>query len=592
MSDDLLTDELIREAAKRDTAAWFEAFGKIRRKGGELVTPKANTYQMRLNKVVVTAQKLGRPCRIVALKPRQKGSSTFSVAVLHRRCHAKTARGLVAGGAHFQGSNLFKILKTYAENDELDPGRCKVMDMEARYANGSEVERLTLANPNAGRSGTFQVMVITEVAYLQEEGVANADDVLNGLLKCVPHEEGTIIIEESTAKGASGFFYDRWQNGITLEEFIAGRNGYVRVFAAWFEFDDSRMDPASEGISSWDDLTDSERGYADDVRKRLGVELDLDQMAWMRWALREECKGDMDRFNQDYPSDHETAFIKSGNCRFSAEGLEWQRRRSRECAREFGGLEYNERSGVITWAGSTEGQARAVRWEQPKVGCKYLISVDSMTGASQTGGNDPDSHAALVWRAGYFMHGRWYEPALVMRNMLYSDGTRFGCWWDIDVLEEEIWRMAKYWQAIVVPEMNMDRGLVELLKLRGDVDIYQREMFNRREGVRTKALGWMTDVRTRPMIIENLARGIRESGRGEPGQGIELRCPWLIRECENFVVKPNGRAEASQGHHDDSVMSAAIGYQTIDEATPWQQVQRVDPHDIGSKPKVRSGQWG
>ena len=587
MSHDL--NALIRERVRWSPAAWFEAYSKIRRKGGELVSPVANVYQRRIDEVVREAHRMGRPCRIIGLKPRQKGSSTFSVACFHNRLHAKRASGLIAGGAHFQAKNLFKILRTYAETDELDPGKCNVLDMEARYANGSTAERITLRNQQAGRSGTYQVMIITEVAYLAQEGVANADDVLDGLLKCVPFEPDTLIIEESTANGAAGRFFDSYQQAITLEEFAAGKNGRVKVFAAWYEFDDSRTDPAGEGISSEEDLTPDERELAG----KWG--LDLHQVAWMRWALREECGGDWDRFLQDYPFDEETAFLKSGRGRFGAEGLRHQVEVSKRSAREFGCLEYNSRGDVVTWRRTGEHEARMVRWEAPRAGMRYLLAVDPMTGASQTGGDDPDSHAAFVIREGYWERGRWVEPAVAARNMLWKDGTRFGCWWDIDVLEEEVWRMARYYQAIVVPEMNMDRGLVELLKLRGDVDIYQREMFNRREQVRTTALGWMTDRNTRGMAIEKLAEAIREAGRGVAGVGIEVRCPWAISQLRNFVVKPNGRAEADTGHHDDDVLALAIGVTCLGSARPWmeRQVDAWEPPDLrgsGSR-AVAAGQW-
>lgn len=442
--------------------------------------------------------------------------------------------------------------------------------MEARYKNGSTMERLTLANPNAGRSGTYQVLIVTEVAYLAEEGVANATNVLNGLLKCVPFEPDTIIIEESTAKGAQGDFYESFNGGITFEEFKAGRNGKIKIFAAWFEFDDSVRDPKSEGIESEADYTVEEEELAQKWKLSMG------QVAWMRWAIREECKGDWDRFCQDYPFDPETAFLKSGSCRFDAKGLEYQESLIVKRPREFGSFEYNERADRVNFVVMAEQQARSVRWETPRVGCRYLLSVDPMTGATQVAGEDPDSHGVFVLRAGYYDHSGWHEPAVVCRNILVP-GRKPGsmeCMWDIDVLEEEIWRMAKYWQAIIVPEMNMDRGLVELLKLRGDVDIYEREMFNRREQVRTKALGWMTDTKTRPMIIENLARGVREAGRGQIGEGIEIRCPWAIKQMKNFVVKPNGRAEASTGHHDDDVLALAIGFQLIEMAIPWREVER------------------
>ena len=587
MTDDL--DALIRERVRWSPAAWFEGFSKIRRKGGELISPRANVYQLRIDEVVRTAHEMGRPCRIIGLKPRQKGSSTFSVACFHNRLHAKPASGLIAGGAHFQAKNLFKILGTYAANDDLDPGKCKVLDMEARYANGSTAERITLRNQQAGRSGTYQVLIITEVAYLAQEGVANADDVLDGLLKCVPFEPDTLIIEESTANGAAGRFYESYQTSITLEEFKAGKNGRVRVFAAWHEFDDSRMDPSGEGIASEDDLTKDEQELAEKWK------LDLHQVAWMRWALREECGGDWDRFLQDYPFDAESAFLKSGRGRFSVEGLRYQREVSTRCPREFGHFEYNERADRVTWQRTTEREARAVRWEHPRPDRRYLIAVDTMTGASQTGGDDPDSHAVFAIRAGYFQSGRWVEPAVVARNMLVPDGVRFGCYWDIDVLEEEVWRMARYYQALIVPEMNMDRGLVELLKLRGDVDIYQREMFNRREQVKTTALGWMTDKNTRAMAIEKLAEVIREAGRGVDGTGFEIRCPWAIRQLENFVVKPNGRSEAATGHHDDDVLALAIGIQTLGNALPWceRETEAWIPPDLrgGGDRRIGGGQW-
>jgi hypothetical protein len=563
-----ITPEIVREAVRWNPAAWLGAYGKIQLKGGEIVRRQPNVYQERLNRVIVHCHQTGQPCRIVALKPRQRGSSTFSVAAAYRRMIAKRGRALIAGGSHFQGKNLFRMLKTYADTDELDPGVCKVMDVEARFSNGSTVERITLANSNAGRSGTYQVLIVTEVAYLAEDGVANADEVLAGLVKCVPYEPDTIVIEESTAKGASGAFYDRWQGGVEIADLEAGRSGYCRVFAAWWEFSDLRRDPASEGIRGAADYTAQEAELA------LRWKLDTEQVAWMRWAIRDECGHDFERFCQDYPFDAESAFRKSGSCRFGDEGLRYQESLVKVRPREFGVLEHNARADRVQWVACGEGQARCVRWESPRVGCRYLLSIDPMTGASQTGGSDPDSHGVFVIRAGDMYRGKWVEPAVVMRNMLVADGTRFGCWWDIDVLEEEVWRMARYWQAIIVPEMNMDRGLVELLKLRGDVDIYERELFNRREQVRTKALGWMTDQRTRGMVIENLARMVREAGRGVVGEGVEIRCPWALKQMRDFVVKASGRAEAAQGRHDDDVLALAIGCQLLDMATPWRESER------------------
>lgn len=588
--------DAIRDEVKWNFAEQFEGFLKIERKGGEIVRPVANVHQLRLDAATKAAHRLGRPCRIIALKPRQKGSSTASVGIGHMRLKAKRGRGLIAGGKHFQGANLFRILKTYADNDELDPKSCKVMDMDARYLSGSIMQRITLASGDAGRSGTYQFLTVTEAAYLAEEGVANADVVLDGLLKCVPLEPDTIIIVESTANGASGYFYDTWQGGITLEEFEAGRQGYIRIFSAWFEFDDSRLDPSAMGINSEEDYTAQEVDYVANLWRDQGVSLEMDQVAWMRYAIKEECRGDWDKFDQDYPRSAETAFLKSGRCFFDAAGIAHQEEVAKVRPREFGYLSYNDAADRVQWVQTEERQGKGVRWETPRVGCRYLISVDSASGADQTGGDDPDSHSVLVHRAGYLQNGKWYEPALVMRNILvpgYKPGSMC-CWWANDVLVEEVWRMARYWQAMIVPEENHDRGLIEALKLRGDVDIYQREIFNRRENTTMNALGWQTTPKTRPMMLEKLATTIREAGKGEIGQGYEVRCPWIIGQMKNFGTKPNGKMEALTGH-DDDVISLAIGNQTLDMALPWHEREREQwiPRDLReSEPTSRArGQW-
>jgi hypothetical protein len=569
--------DLVRGILAGDFPGQFSRYLTIQDKSGNLVRgPKINIHQRRIAEAQAICKELGIPCRIIALKPRQKGSSTGSVGLGYVRLKERPSRGLIAGGAHFQGKNLFKILKTYADHDHLDPKHCKVMDMEARFRNGSTMERITLATDSPGRSGTYQFMLVTEAALLAREGVANADNVLDGLVKCVGFEPGTTIILESTAYGANGYFYDVWQGGIDLDQLRAGANGYCRIFSAWFEFEDSRIDPSSEGIASFDDLRHEERAYMDDIKERLGVSLQLDQMAWLRWALRDECKGDWDKFKQDYPSDPDTAFLRSGRCVFEHTGIAYQESLVPLRPKEFGSLQHNLTSDRVTFIPASEPQARCVRWEQPRVGCRYLISVDPMTGADQTGGDDPDSHSVLVHRAGYIdPNGQWIEPALVMRNILvpgHKPGS-MACWWNIDVLEEEVYRMARYYQAIIAPEMNMDRGLVELLKLRPDAHIFVRPMFNRREQTETNALGWVTDKTTRAMILEKLIGEIREAGRGQVGRGYEVRCPWIIKQMKNFGTKPNGRMEALVGH-DDDILSAAIGLTLIDSATTYHEEVR------------------
>ena len=583
---------MLKEATRWNTAAWMETGGMIANPAGDLERPICNEFQREVSDIIEWCHEHGRPARIIILKPRRRGSSTVSVAAGYRRLQARRSTGCIAGGAHFQGKKLFKMLEIYANNDSIDPKTCTVLADTAKFKNGSEMDRITLANPQAGRAGGYQFLVITEMAFLSEEGVADAASVVSGLIKTVQFVPDTIIILESTANGASGDYYERWCKAITFDEFKRGKNGFVAVFYPWFSFADLRLDnPASEGITDEKDLTSEERHLAGNWG------LDLHQIAWMRMTIRDECNDDFEKFQEDYPFDAESAFRKSGRGRFDQAGLKFQEQQAKISHPEYGILEYNEKADRVSWRATSEDEATMVRFESPRVGCRYIQPTDPATGDSQTSGTNPDSNSAGVLRAGYVDgNGRWHEPALVMRTICYRDSTRFGNWWDTHILEEQIWRMQRYYGSCkTVVEVNKDRGLIELQKARGDVDIYAREVFNKRTTETTEQLGWETNERSRERIISTLAHAIRQGGKGKMGEGIELRCPWLVEQCKNFVVKANGRSEAAKGKHDDDVLMIAMGLYLIDHATPYFEEVREAwiPPDLrgGNRPRSGGGQW-
>jgi hypothetical protein len=133
-----------------------------------------------------------------------------------------------------------------------------------------------------------------------------------------------------------------------------------------------------------------------------------------------------------------------------------------------------------------------------------------------------------------------------------------------------------------VVEVNKDRGVIELQKARGNMDIYQRQVWNKRDSETTEQYGWMTTEKSREMVISTLARALREAGKGQVGEGIEVRCPWILGQLKNFVTKKNGRSEAAKGKHDDDVLMVSIGLQCIDQATTYSEriVERTLPRDL------------
>jgi len=522
------------------------------------------------------------PIRIIGLKPRQKGSTTYFAALDYHYLRKMSASAVVIGGQYSQTSEIWSMLQTYEQNDRFDwRNTGKIDSKSGNWSNGSRLKPETAQDALAGIAGTYQILHATEVARWSRYGIANAGDVLANILKCVPLLPDTIVILESTAEGASGPFYERWLPAVDAEDFLSGKvelkpGQGVRVFAPWFEFSDSAM-RLSAGEKYYIEKTiDDEEWYAgermlmeryrfdDDAGTphlgRTVKDFDMwEQLAWRRWAIKEECKGDRQIFDRDYPHSWQDAFMKSGNRRFNSAGLSMLRKRQSLRVPMPGVLEETKQR-TIAFRPTERGESKVIIYEKPVAGRRYILAIDPMTGATQTGSVDPDYHGAHVLRAGFYTtNGKWERTAAVARIIR--------CRWDIDVLEGEAWKLARFYGGhlgcMIAIEMNMDRGLTELLKARG-ANLYQREVFNQREFKTTKALGYITNEKTRETLVESLAQEIREFDT--PGHGIDIFDADAIEECENFIVKMNGRSEAAEGFKDDDVISIALGNLLIDQA--------------------------
>lgn len=596
---------LVEAALREDAGAWWETRGKIANKANEVVTPVMNFLQNRVLAVVVRCSAIGLPVRVILLKPRQKGSTTFSAALMYHALRRKRTAACIIGGQYSQTRKAWAMMQTYLKNDATKWGNTgEINEEQGRFSHGSTLEPETAKDYDAGRSGTVQFLLATEVARWASEGVADAKTVLAGILKCVPLLPETTVVLESTAKGASGDFYTRWSAAVPAEEFLAGRavgpGQYVAVFAPWFEFEDSALRLTAEQKREVEATLDAEEWYRGEREllenfgqkeaatgrvTRLGGSVTgsdvWEQLAWRRWAIAEECSKDVEVFNEDYPESAEKAFLRSGRMRFNAAGVRAMGRRAELKAVMHGVLDPvpgDGRSAWHIWRDVAKNEATMWCWEKPMNGRKYLVTVDPMTGATQTGGKDPDCHAVLVLRSGYFEAGRgWTRPAVVAR-------VAPPCRWDVDVLEEAVWRLACWYggtrPVTVVPEVNMDRGLIELMKLRGAGNIYGRKLFNRREGKETDALGWQTTTATRETAIELVARAVREWDR--EGEGVDVWCPHVLAEMGKFTVKESGRSEAEAGAHDDDVLALGIGLATLGSAVTRHEARflRAMPAEI------------
>ncbi len=572
------TPEVEHKLIRTSFGVWFELHGAILNKKREVLRyPKLllNRMQREIDEIIMWCAIHGVPCRIVTLKGRQQGSSTVSVGTGYKRCRERPTKMCIIGDLYERSvANLEAMFNDYAKHDTYDWGNTYYQPGK-RFSNGSQLVTETANSPRAGASGTFQTIIATEVAHWPEANgttakKVSAKAVFAALLNCVPMEPETLVVVESTPNGAAGVYYDTYQAACSFENMKAGNlppnwNGFIQVFYPWHEHPEyQKAVTPEEAEAIMNSLSEREL--------ELVTELGLppERLAWRRMKLADPAfNGDEDKFEEEFASDQERCFLMSGRRAFPAGPL---MRLRKAAEREAAGL---NKFGVLQWTPGNEikavmrptsrEEAWCCVWERPTPGLTYVLSVDPMTGEAH--GDDPDNHAVHVWREGYWdAAGKWKPRALVARLADFGEEARdvkkrAACKWDIPLLEHRVAMLASFygWCTVAV-EINMDRGLIHLLRQRAMVHLYVRKIPLRIEQKDALEYGWKTDPKTRGVLVEMLKAAIRHWD--EPGEGIMIWDLVTIREMETLVIH-NGKEQAGAGCHDDQVISAGIGLVTL-----------------------------
>ena len=530
-----------------DPEVWFSTFAVIKDKRGKDIKPKANKLQQRMFAHYRKCQVEKKPCKMIILKPRQKGASTCAQALTyhHMRKHENLA-GSLMGDIAGTSDKVFEIYRRYAENDAFpwddtgtnleDGGNlADLIKLRTKSAYGKE----TAGSKNAGRSGTIQVGNMTETAFWPNTG--QKDPALGYLQSLYDGDNVSLVVADSTPNGPAGWFYNTW-----IQD-----NEWAKIFAAWWEFDDSEVPFKSE-----EELQDFKDTMTDDEKSEVErFDVNWEQMHWRRRTLQDKCNGDVSKFRQEYPSDPEECFLMSSRPRFHIEVL-----------KEMADAAPNQHKTVGSLSLQDSGKAsflpeRAGNWtvyDEPEEDSKYVIGVDTCTGEDQQMQGlaaDPDYHSVQVWRAPYEdWHGDWHVARMVAHHHSRVD---------IGVLAEEIVAAAAwYGKAFVVPEINNSGLAIIKYLLEAGVHVYQRRKVNNSTGMVEKFFGWQTDKVTRKTLIDHMAAELMDRNFDIPDEAI-------LKEMKTFVINEKGKPEAAPGHHDDHVMASALAIYNIDSATTF-----------------------
>lgn len=586
--DESSEDEL-EALAYKSPAVHFALHVEIRDKNNRWIRPEPNVLQLRVSEVIETLRELcpGLRIRIIGVKPRRAGLSTFSLFCGYHEAMRRPIEGITIADCKKNSAMLIEKLGDFTGHDSFPWENPLVRNPsgEFEWSNGSSWVIDTAENPDAGVGGTRQFGHYSEVAKFPQTEKKNDKKTMAASLPALNGDD-TIAIAESTPEGATGWHYETWdEESMWLEDFLKRwaegfrpEQIWIRVFAAWHEFgENARQNKVSEPECAEIDrtLSDTER----DEREKYG--LTYEQLAWRRDTISSECNGDPKIFAYYYPSDPVTCWIASGSPRFDIEKLIRWKRRAKEVPFDTGYLVRQEGNKRVTFSHSYDGTGEIKIWEMPMEGMAYVVTCDPATGESQTVGADPDRTSIGVWRQKY------YDPALrksmPAKLVARVRGPFFG---DDDIAAGHIDRLSEFYGRCICG-LEVNQGLQVLRCLRdAAVPLFKRIVESHKTKSKEEQWGFkLTDQNQRRMIIEGLAAAIRNDE-------IEILCPDMIDEFMKFVVKPNGRAEAASGAHDDDVMQAGMAWEVLPSATVYARVVKnpVDPPDM-VKPGSRRQGW-
>lgn len=243
------------------------------------------------------------------------------------------------------------------------------------------------------------------------------------------------------------------------------------------------------------------------------------------------------------------------NARLVAERLEIVRKRK---PKKQGYFQYSEAvDGIhisdIKWVEDASGPVRI--YEEPGAGRPYVIGGD-------TAGDGSD------WFVGQVLDNISGKQVAVLRHQ-----------YDEDTYAKQMYCLGKYYNdALIAPETNYSTYPTKLLDLMGYRNLYVRETEDNFEGRMRSSFGFRTDRITRPVIISELIRVLREDVSVLSDEDTLL-------EMLTFVRNDKLRPEAEEGAHDDCIMALAIAYYV----RPQQTMAVKDP-ESGNR-KWTPDQW-
>lgn len=304
------------DAAQTDPAVWIAWHLQIKDKQGQIVPLRPNRGQQKLERLVRKQQAAGKPVRIVGLKCRQFGFTTWGMGRGYEKCIREyNTDGLVVAHDADSTDIIFDKVRTFQELYEAAPptrfNSKKMLDWRPPVRSRLMVQ--TAGKVEIGRGFTPRFLHLSEFAFWGTHADGNFLSCMQG----VPDGPNTMVFVESTANGYGGAFYELYQEAKNNPD-----SEWDAFFFAWHEEPTYRRAVPEDfkrtnESSSKRDLA----RFANEEDLAKAYDLDDEQLAWRRATIVDKCKSNLDKFRQEYPGNDVEAFLMSGRPAFDIQAL-------------------------------------------------------------------------------------------------------------------------------------------------------------------------------------------------------------------------------------------------------------------------------
>lgn len=285
-------------------------------------------------------------------------------------------------------------------------------------------------------------------------------------------------------------------------------DGYSRFFFPWFFHGEYRI-PVAGPL----DLTDDESLLLAFARSRFNLTLSHDQIAFRRYKIK-EFNNSTQKFLQEYPEDDQGCFLSTGN-------------------NPFDSVKLHENAQKVPSVYTIKDQIRI--YNQPEKNKTYVIGADVAEGVRR------DYSVASCFCVEDKREVAYYRGHIKPEDfaeILHSIG--------------QMYSHPGKWPELIVERNN--HGHAVILKLNQVLN------YPNLWCAPDDRIGHPTTSITRPLLIDTFIEAVDSAI-------FEIRSKETYAECMTLVDN-NGKIEAEDGKHDDSVIATALAIKLVLERLP------------------------